>query len=75
MEYTGKVIRRLFAKGTKSERIAVMLVTENHEYVLRRQGGNPVSDPELDKLVDKTICFEGTVYGYTLIVTSWSGSN
>ena len=72
MEFTGRVIKEVFARGSKSERPAVLLDTGKTRYVLRRQGGNPFSDPELDKLVGKTISATGNVTGYTLIMSGWS---
>ena len=72
MQLKGKVIRELVGKGSKSERGAVMLDTGKHKYVLRRMGGNPYSDPELDGLVGKNIEAEGNVTGYTLIMSDWS---
>ncbi len=72
MEFTGKVIKEVFAKGSKSERPAVLLDTGKARYVLRRQGGNPFSDPALDKLVGKTISADGNLTGYTLLMTDWS---
>ncbi len=66
------MVKKPFGAGSKSEREAVYLVTgSGEEYVLRRQGGNPFQDPELDKLVGKTIVAEGKVTGYTLIMSSW----
>jgi hypothetical protein len=72
MDYKGKVVRKPFAAGTKSEHEAVVLVTDGEELLLRRQGGNPFSDPELDGLVGKQITCKGIVRGYTLIMSGWS---
>jgi hypothetical protein len=72
MEFKGRVIKEVFAKGSKSERPAVLLDTGTTRYVLRREGGNPFSDPALDKLVGKTISAVGNVTGYTLIMSKWS---
>jgi len=74
MEISGRVIKEVFAKGSKSERPAVLLDTGKTRYVLRRQGGNPFSDPALDKLVGKTISVVGNVTGYTLLMSDWSES-
>jgi hypothetical protein len=68
MKVRGKVVRKPIAQGSKSEREAVVLVTsEGAEYVLRRLGGNPFRDPELDALVGKAIEVEGNLHGYTFI--------
>lgn len=72
MEHTGKVVKKPFAVGSKSEHEAVILVTESDEYLLRRQGGNPFYDPDLEKLVGRTIRCEGIVRDYTLIIKNWS---
>ena len=69
MEWTGAVVKKPFAVGSKSEREAVMLLTESGEYVLRRPGGHPFQDPELDRLVGASIRCKGIVRGYTLIAT------
>ena len=42
------------------------------KYVMRRQGGNPFSDSEMDKLVGKQIRCESEVVGYTLLMTAWT---
>ena len=72
MEIKGKVVKEVFAKGSKSERPAVILDTGKKRYVLRRQGGNAFSDPDLDKLVGKNISATGNVTGYTLIMSNWN---
>jgi hypothetical protein len=70
MQFSGRVIRKGFARGSKSERPGIYLVTEGAEYLLRRQGANPFRDPELEALVGKRVRCEGTLHDYTLIVTS-----
>lgn len=72
MTFNGTVIKKMFARGSKSEHEAVYLVTDQGEFVLRRRGGNPFSDSELDKLVGKQIRCEGEVVGYTLVMSAWS---
>ena len=71
---TGIVIRKAVARGSKSEREAVVLQTsDNAEYILRRSGGNAFSDPELDKLVGSSITADGQVVaGQTFIMKSWT---
>ena len=68
--FVGKVIKGPFAKGTKSEHEAVYLDTGKRSYVLRRQGGNPFQDPQLEKLVGKKVRCEGELSGYTLIMAN-----
>jgi hypothetical protein len=70
-EFIGKVIRKTFGKGSKSEHEAVYLVTESKEYVLRRRGGNPFYDEEMQKLVGKTIRCTGVVIDYALLISEW----
>jgi hypothetical protein len=69
--YRGEVVLRRIGIGSKSERLAVLLVTQDAEWVLRRQGGHPLRDPVLEALVGKTIQCEGEVASYALIVSSW----
>jgi len=71
VEHEGTVERRKIAKGSKSEREAVVLKTDAREIVLRRQGGNPFKDPELDELVGKHIRAHGSEHGQTLIMDAW----
>lgn len=71
-EFIGTVIKKLFGKGSKSEHEAVFLETEHNEYVLRRQGGNPFYDEEMQKLVGKTIRCIGVVTDYTLLISDWA---
>jgi hypothetical protein len=72
MQLRGKVVRKPVGSGSKSERAAVVLVTPDTEYVLRRVGGNPFADPELDRLVGAQIRATGTLHGYTFLMDSWA---
>ena len=67
--YSGSVVKRPFGVGSKSERDAILLVTRDKEYVLRRQGGNAFYDAELEQLVGKRVQCKGIVTGYTLLVS------
>jgi len=71
MQYRGRVVRKRFGRGSKSEHDAVMLVTDDGEYRLRRVGGNPFADPVLAGLVGKTVEVDGTASEHTLVVTAW----
>lgn len=71
MELRGKVVKEAFGQGTKSERLAVQLVTPAGKYVLRRAGGNAFKDPILEELVGKTIVGTGVVQGYVFIMSEW----
>jgi len=71
IELDGRVVKHLAAAGSKSERQAVFLETEDGSYVLRRSGGNPFFDPELERLVGKTIRCKGVLTEHTLIISDW----
>lgn len=71
MSFRGKVVKKTVGAGSKSEHDAVVLLTDERELILRRQGGNPFADPELDRLVGSSIVCEGTVHGATLIMSTW----
>ncbi len=68
---TGKVIKRLYAPGSKSERDAVMLATPEGEFLLRREGGNPFRDEALEALVGKTIRCRGRRTSQSVIMDDW----
>lgn len=74
MEFSGLVIKEVVGKGSKSEHAAVMLETAKERFVLRRQGGNPFRDPELERLVGKRIHGTGVITGNTLIMSDWRES-
>lgn len=67
----GTVERKPVAAGSKSERDAVVLTTADGQLVLRRRGGHPFADPELDALVGKRIRAHGAEHGQTMIMESW----
>lgn len=69
MELTGVAIRRPFGVGSKSERMAVMLRTDEGDYVLRRKGGLAFDDEALEALVGKRLRCRGTLTGYTFLMT------
>jgi hypothetical protein len=71
MKYVGTVEHRLVARGSKSERRAVILVSGENTHVLRRRQGNTFKDPVLDALVGKTVEVEGDVHDETLHADSW----
>jgi hypothetical protein len=71
--YQGRVVRKRVSIGSKSEHDALVLVTpDGQEYKLRREGGNPFRDPELDVLEGKRIDCEGVLRNGQLIMTRWS---
>ena len=71
MELTGLVIKEVIGKGSKSEHDAVLLDAKEGKYALRLKGGNPFSDPKLDRLVGKRIRANGVLTGSTFVITDW----
>ncbi|HTP96811.1 MAG TPA: hypothetical protein VMK05_13260 [Burkholderiales bacterium] len=71
-DVVGKVLRGPFALGSKSERSTVYLKTAAGEFMLRRRGGDPYQDAELDRLVGKTIRCHGELLDYILVISDWS---
>jgi len=72
MTLQGRVLRKRLSVGSKSEHEALVLVTsDGQEYKLRRQGGNPFRDPELDRLEGKQIECEGLLRDGQIIMDSW----
>lgn len=67
----GRVVRRRVGRGSKSERVAVVLVSAEGELVLRRRGGHAYHDPALDALVEHEWEFTGERIDTTFIVDSW----
>ena len=65
---TGKVETKTFGERSKSEHQSVYLHSNKGDFKLRRVGGNPFSDPSLDKYIGKTIKAIGTLSGYTFHV-------
>jgi hypothetical protein len=71
MELTGRVVRKVFAKGSKSERPGIYLISDSGEYLLRRRGANPFHDSELEALIGRRISCRGILHDYTFIIASW----
>jgi hypothetical protein len=71
MRYSGRVVRQLFGAGSKSEHQAVVLLTPAGALKLRRSGGNPFRDSQLDELVGQSIVVEGVLHQGQLLMTSW----
>jgi len=80
LEITGAVEKRVYAKGSKSEREAVYLRFDGtHPEIqgegrfLRRREGNPFRDEELDRLVGKRIRTEGIpIEGQIFLMERWN---
>ena len=71
MKLRGVVRRKTVRRGTKSEHEALMLVTANKEYKLRRRGGNPFRDDELAELEDRQVRVEGESDGTEFFLDTW----
>jgi hypothetical protein len=71
MELTGTVVEMPFAPSSKSAHEAVFLSTEQGEYKLEREEGNPFSDPELQKLVGRRITCAGNMIGSVFRIRTW----
>ena len=69
--YEGTVVRQRVGAGSKSDHQAVCLDTGDQVFKLTRHGGNPFSDPELDRLVGSRIrCEAMLLAGNQLRTTS-----
>jgi hypothetical protein len=64
----GRVVRRRYARGSKSERDALMLATAEGDFLLRRRGGPAFGDTGLDHLLDAAVACDGTIVGNVLLV-------
>ncbi len=72
MQFQGTVSRAVVASGSKSEHRAVVLLLSEGTVKLRRPGGNPFCDPELEKLVGQEIVCDGDIQSGQLILSKWS---
>ena len=68
----GKVVMSRYAAGSKSDHMAVMLSTPEGEFKLRRPGGNPFNDPELEGLVGQEIEGAGNIAGNLFIMKDYT---
>lgn len=71
MKKKGTVVRKRVAVGSKSEHDAVVMVTSRGDWILRRPGGNPYNDSELNSLVGQQIECEGTPHQQYFIMSKW----
>lgn len=63
----GQAERGEYAKGSKSEREAMFIVTANARYILRRKTGPVFGDAELEQYAGHQIECDGFVAGTTLL--------
>jgi hypothetical protein len=61
MVLEGRVVQKRINIGSKSEHDAAVLIAGDGEFKLRRQGGHPFADPQVQSLVGKRIRAEGFV--------------
>ncbi len=71
MEWHGAVQRKVIRRGTKSEHEALVLVTSQGEFKLRRVGGNPFHDETLDQLEGHSIRCTGELDGNEIFMSGW----
>jgi hypothetical protein len=69
--FSGKVISRRVSRSSKSERVAILLETDEGDFILRRKGGNPFRDDVVETLLGRHIEAKGQVAGTTLIMDTW----
>lgn len=70
-EYTGNVIVKTICRGSKSERIAAVLITSSEQLVLRRQSNQGFVDKALLDLEGKNITCTGRRTDTILIISKW----
>ena len=68
----GVVVRRRINIGSKSEHDAALIVCEEGTFKLRRSGGHPFSDPDVQALVGLRIRAEGFVSAGQFIMTHYA---
>ncbi len=71
MVVEGRVEIKAVNRGSKSDHDAAVLVTGDGQYTLRRRGGHPFSDPEVEALVGQRIRAEGIVSAGQFIMARW----
>ena len=66
-QFQGRLVKKIFGAGSKSEHEGIFLVTGDKEYLVRRRGGNPFEmDPQLESQVGMDVSCLGDVYDYIL---------
>jgi hypothetical protein len=72
VELSGLVTRGRVGEGSKSDRNAVTLQSDDGTtYVLRKQGGPAFGDQSLESLVGSALTVNGFAVGDTLIMKNW----
>ena len=70
--WQGSVAERIIETGSKSDRVAVVLVSEGQEYFLRRMGEFAFEDTTLQGLVGRRLKCRAVQHGSTLIMTDYT---
>jgi hypothetical protein len=64
---SGKVVKKKFGAGSKSDHMAYFLIADNgDEFVLRRRDANPFMDDFFEAFVGKQVQCKGEVEDYIL---------
>jgi hypothetical protein len=63
----GYIMRDVYGKGTKSERDAVFIKTDDARYILRRKTGPVFDDDELVQYIGHDAKCEGFLVGTTFL--------
>ena len=71
MELEGLVVQKRINAGSKSDHEATVLATKDGDFKLRRQGGHPFSDPDVQELVGKRIRARGLVSAGQFIMETY----
>jgi hypothetical protein len=62
VRFEGLLIKKIYAKDSKSEREAVFLkLDDGRDFLLLRIGGNPYQDKELLVLLGKKVAIDGVI--------------
>ncbi|WP_168762409.1 hypothetical protein [Chitinophaga polysaccharea] len=68
---TGRLVLRTFGRHSKSEHLAVYLVSDQGDYLIRPAGANPFMPDALMPLVGKTIIATGYIEDYVFLAQTW----
>jgi len=65
----GRITRGEYGKGSKSEREAIFIDTDDGRYLLRRKGGPVFADAELEAYLGHVVECGGFLLGTTLLAS------
>ena len=69
IQVCGRIIRKKFGAGSKSEHHAICLETDADSFILKRLGGNPFNDPVLNDLVGQEVIATGFLDQYQFLAS------